>query len=70
MEQHEVYERLNAAVDAAGGQRAFARKHGLSVGYISDVLRGNRELSDRILSTIGIERSVQRVVTYREKPIS
>jgi len=68
MQEHEVYERLHAAVEAAGGQRAFAKKHGLSVGYVNDVLRGNRELADRILATIGVERVIRREVLYRERP--
>lgn len=65
MTEQEVIEMLKAAVDAAGGQRAFARLHGLSAGYVNDVLRGKRGLSDRILKTIGVKRYVQTIVSYR-----
>ena len=70
MEEYEVYERLNAAVEAAGGQRAFAKKHGFTVGYVNDVLRGKRDLADRILATIGVVRVVRRQVFYLEKEVA
>jgi len=63
--EHEVMERLRAAVDKAGSQRKFAEQHGLTVAYVSDVLRGNRALADRILATLGIERQVTTTVTYK-----
>lgn len=66
MTEQEVIERLRLAIQAAGGQRAFARAHGLSVGYINDVLRSKRTLSDRVLATIGIRREVMHIVTYHE----
>lgn len=67
MTEREVIERLQEAVTAAGGQRAFARMHGLSVAYINDVLRGKRALSERVLATIGIRREIQHIVSYFEK---
>jgi hypothetical protein len=57
----EVRALLAAAVASAGGQRRFAEQHGFTAGYINDVLRGNRNLSDRILRAIGVER----IVVYR-----
>ena len=66
MTEQEVIDRLKAAVDVAGGQRAFARAHGISVGYVNDVLRGKRALSDRVLATIGIRRQILHIVTYHE----
>lgn len=65
--EHEVMERLRTAIQAAGGQRQFARAHGLTVSYVSDVLHGKRALADRILATIGIEREIVRQVMYRER---
>lgn len=67
MTEQEVIERLHSAVADAGGQRAFARAHGLSVAYINDVLRGKRALSERVLATIGIRREIQHIVSYFEK---
>lgn len=61
--EQEVKERLIAAVAAAAGQRSFATKHGFSFAYINDVVRGRRDLSERILAAIGVER----VITYRLK---
>lgn len=63
MTEDEVIEQLRAAIADAGSQRAFAEKHGFTPGYVSDVLKGQRGLSDRILAAIGVER----VVTYRMK---
>jgi hypothetical protein len=65
--EQEVMERLKDAVTEAGGQRAFAEKHGLTPGYVNDVLHGKRAFADRILATIGIERQVTYRVTYNEK---
>ena len=65
--EQEVMDRLREAVAEAGGQRAFAEKHGLTPGYINDVLHGKRGFADRILATIGIERQVTYHVTYKEK---
>jgi DNA-binding transcriptional regulator YdaS (Cro superfamily) len=67
MTEQEVLNRLEVAVKAAGGQRAFARAHGLSVAYVNDVLRRKRTLSERVLATIGIRREVQHIVSYFEE---
>jgi DNA-binding transcriptional regulator YdaS (Cro superfamily) len=45
-------------------QAAWARKHGVSPAYVSDVINGRREPGPAILDALGIER----VVTYRPKP--
>lgn len=60
--EQEVIERLRAACIAAGGQKAFARAHGLTPGYVHDVLHSKRAPADRILTAIGIER----ITIYRE----
>jgi DNA-binding transcriptional regulator YdaS (Cro superfamily) len=62
MTEQEVRERLRDAIAELGGQRAFAEKHKFSTAYVSDVVRGRRELSERILRAIAIER----VISYRE----
>lgn len=66
--EQDVMRRLQAAIAAAGGQRQFAKAHGFTAGYINDVLHGKRALADRILSTIGVERSIVYRVTYQERP--
>lgn len=65
--EHEVMERLRTAITAAGGQRRFAAAHGFTAGYLSDVLHGKRALADRILTTIGVERTVIYRVVYQDK---
>lgn len=67
MTEQEARERLRAAIQAVGGQRRFAEAHGFSPAYVNDVLRGKRDLAERILAVIGIERVVVHQVTYREK---
>jgi DNA-binding transcriptional regulator YdaS (Cro superfamily) len=49
---------------AAPNQAAWARSHGISPAYVSDVINGRREPGPAILDALGIER----VVTYRPKP--
>lgn len=66
--EQEVIDRLRFAIEHAGGQRAFAEKHGFTPGYINDVLWRKRGLADRILTTLGIERLiVYRVIDQESK---
>lgn len=53
---------LRAAVDKAGTQTAFAKKHGISIAYVNDVLQGRRQPGDKILKALGLESQV----TYRK----
>lgn len=62
LSEAEARERLAAAIAASGGQHAFAKTHGFSSAYISDVVRHRRDLSERLLAALGLER----VVLYRE----
>ena len=61
LNEEQVRKRLQAAIDKAGSQRAWAKAHGLSAPFVNDVLRGNRQISDRICDALGLER----IVTYR-----
>lgn len=45
---------LAAAVDLAGGQSAWAARHGLTQSYVAKVLLGRREISPRVLSALGL----------------
>lgn len=44
-------------------QAQWAKKHGVSQTYVSDVINGRREPGKAILEALGLER----VVTYRVK---
>ena len=54
--EQEVIERLKEAIEQAKGQNKFAKAHGFTNGYISDVLHGKRALADRVLASIGVVR--------------
>jgi len=57
---------LRQACVEAGGQAAWAAQVGISGGYVCEVLRGRRTLSDRVLRGLGLQRGeptfVQRSV--------
>jgi hypothetical protein len=59
--EQEVMDRLRAAIAAAGSQAAYARQQGISLQYVNDVMRGRRELGQKVLDALGVER----VVSYR-----
>lgn len=63
VDMQEVLARLQTAINSEGSQRAFAEKHGISLQYVNDVLRGRREPGKLILDALGIEK----IVMYREK---
>jgi len=63
MTEQQVIERLRATIEAAGGQRSFALAHGFTPAYVHDVLHGRRNLANRILAAIGVEK----IVVYRLK---
>ena len=45
---------LKAAIRAAGGQRAWAARHGVSQGYVSKAVLGRRPPGDRVLAALGL----------------
>jgi DNA-binding transcriptional regulator YdaS (Cro superfamily) len=57
-----VRKKLKKACERAGGQMNWARAADLSTAYVSDVILGKRDPSDRILAAL----SLIKVVTYRE----
>lgn len=61
--EQDIRDRLRAAIEKAGSQAAFARQHDISLQYVNDVVNGRRDIGQKILDAIGVER----VVTYREK---
>ena len=63
MDLIEVYARLRRECKAAGGQTAWATLHGLSAGYVSDVLNARKAPSQRVLAALNLVE----VVRYVEK---
>ena len=51
--------RLDRMIQQAGGQRALARRLGLSPSYLNDVMRGKREPAGKLLSALGLQRVVR-----------
>jgi hypothetical protein len=52
---------LRRECDKADGQAAWAKRHGISAAYVSDVLNRRREPGEGILRPLGLEKAV----TYR-----
>lgn len=46
-----------------GTQKDFAAQCGVSAPYLHDMLKGRREIGDKVLEAIGIER----LTVYRKK---
>jgi hypothetical protein len=57
----DVSARLRLACSAAGGQKAWATKYGISPQYIGDVLSARRPPSDNILAALGLRKLVRYV---------
>jgi DNA-binding transcriptional regulator YdaS (Cro superfamily) len=55
----DVFKRLRAACKAAGGQAAWAERHGVSAAYVSEALNGTREPGPLILNALGLKRVVK-----------
>jgi hypothetical protein len=53
---------LAAAIEDAGGVRAFARRHKLSPAYVSDVRLGKRGIGPRIAEALGFRVKITRIV--------
>lgn len=63
--QPDVVARLREATLLAGSQRAWARAHGVSAAYVSDVLSGRRDPGESILRPLGLATVVRYSRTYR-----
>ncbi|MBS7789257.1 helix-turn-helix transcriptional regulator [Roseococcus sp. SDR] len=55
----DVFKRLRAACEAAGGQGAWAERHGMSAAYVSEVLNAKREPGPAVLNALGLKRVVK-----------
>lgn len=49
---------IHAIVRIEGSQKKAAESFGVSPQYLTDVLHGRREISDRILSKLGLRKRV------------
>jgi DNA-binding transcriptional regulator YdaS (Cro superfamily) len=56
MTEKQALERLQQSVKAAGGQKAWAARHGVSPQFVCDVLHGRRGLTDTICQALGLIR--------------
>ncbi len=54
LRDEDVLRCLAAAVDLAGGQAAWAARHGLTQSFVAKVLGGRRELTPRVLAALGL----------------
>jgi len=62
MDKERISELLAAECIKAGSQIAWAKAHGVSGAYVSDVLAGRRDPGEAVLKALGLER----VVIYRK----
>jgi len=53
-----VTTKLLALVGTAGSQKAAADKLGITPGYLSDLLRGNRKPGEKLLVKLGLRRTI------------
>ncbi|MFT8699319.1 hypothetical protein [Acetobacter orientalis] len=59
----DVFALLNVGIAQAGGNNAFARKHGVHKTTVSNWANTNRHVSDALLDILDLER----VTLYRPK---
>lgn len=62
MDKDQLLKMLARACKRSGSQANWAKAHGVSAAYVSDVLAGRRESGDKVLAALGVER----VMVYRK----
>lgn len=62
MTSEELRAILSLAVEQAGSQVKWAELHGVTQGFVSQVLRGESQPSQKILNALGLES----VTSYRK----
>jgi hypothetical protein len=62
----EVISHIHAECNKTSLRNTAARK-GVSPAYLSDVIRGNRQISERVAEAFGFERDVVTKVIFRRK---
>jgi DNA-binding transcriptional regulator YdaS (Cro superfamily) len=66
MEKEAILRLLRRSCLAAGSQNKWAKAHGVSQAYVSQVLTGRRHPSPLILSALGLERRITRTRKHAE----
>ena len=64
IDETEVRKMVRRACKEYGSLRAFAAHLGVSAAFISDIARGNREPSGKVLEYLGLSKDVRRVVIF------
>lgn len=60
----EVRAALSSAIQRAGSLREWARRNDLSAAYVSDVMRHNRSIGEKIARALGYQVRVERTTRY------
>ena len=53
LDTEQMRTRLRKAVNADGGQKAWALKNGVSPQYVSDCINGRRDIGEKISRALG-----------------
>lgn len=64
IDEAEVRKMIRHACKEAGSQTALAQSLGVSKAFISDIVRGNREPSGKVLEHLGLTKESRRVTVY------
>jgi plasmid maintenance system antidote protein VapI len=64
--ENDIVELIRAEV-AASSLTETAARLGVSISYVSDLVRGTRNVSERIAEELGFEREIQTKVSFRKK---
>ena len=59
-----VRKHMRAAAKERGSQKLFAAECGVTLAHMNDMINGRREISERVLDVLGLERAP---VSYRKK---
>ncbi|MFH5926416.1 hypothetical protein [Roseomonas xinghualingensis] len=65
----DVLGRLNGAIRAAGGESAFAKKHGLTRQEVHEARKGNRHPGPGMLRAVGVRKAVKVTYELIEEPV-
>ena len=64
LDESEIRKMIRRECKEFGSLRNFANHLGVSAAFVSDVARGNREPSGKILKHFGLIKDVRRVVIF------
>jgi hypothetical protein len=59
LNEMQVRELLSKAIQEAGSQANFADSNGMSRQYLTDVIKGRRDLSGKILEALNLEKIIE-----------